>query len=256
MKRIAYLLLPLLLLGCQQSAPDLDSALKPVDKAALQTDKDKLSYSIGLHLGQRMKSDGVDVDLLKMVKGLQDGLSGHPEAALLTDKEVADTMTAYQKQRVAEMAAKQKAAGDAALAAGQKFLEKNKAREGVVTTDSGLQYRVIKEGDGPIPAKNDRVVCHYVGKFVDGTVFDSSVQRGQPVTLPVAGVIPGFTEALTMMKTGAKWELVVPPDLAYGKQGSPPVIPPNSVLVFEIELLNIVDKTDNPGPSAPPAPAK
>lgn len=206
-------------------------------KVELNDLKSKFSYSYGLNLGQNFKLQEMDVDLDVFRKGIEDGLSG-AEPMLTAEEieqikqEVQEEVTAKAKARAEAKAAKNKEEGDA-------FLAENAKKEGVVTTDSGLQYKVIEEGTGPSPSVVDKVTVHYKGTLVDGTEFDSSERRGMPATFPVGGVIPGWTEALQLMKEGAKWQLFVPSALAYGERGAAPVIEPNSVLVFDVELVKV-----------------
>lgn len=197
---------------------------------AMKTTLDSVSYSLGVSIGNNFKTnqlDSINVDAL--ARGMKDALSGKTEIT----QEQAD-------QRIQEyMAEREKVKGAESLQKGKAFLEANKSKEGVKTTPSGLQYIVMKEGTGPKPTLNDKVTTHYHGTLVDGTVFDSSVDRGQPATFPVSGVIPGWTEALQMMPVGSKWKLFVPSELAYGDRGAGGKIPGNSVLIFEVELLKI-----------------
>jgi FKBP-type peptidyl-prolyl cis-trans isomerase FklB len=197
---------------------------------AMKTPLDSVSYSLGVSIGNNFKTnqlDSINVDAL--ARGMKDALSGKTEIT----QEQAD-------QRIQEyMAEREKVKGAESLQKGKAFLEANKSKEGVKTTPSGLQYIVMKEGTGPKPGLNDKVTTHYHGTLVDGTVFDSSVDRGQPATFPVSGVIPGWTEALQMMPVGSKWKLFVPSELAYGDRGAGGKIPGNSVLIFEVELLKI-----------------
>ena len=207
------------------------------DDLVLETEKDKLSYSIGLDLGGYLGNmkEKLDMDVLK--KGLDDGFSGaepklSPEEIAVVQQAFAAEMQAEQEAKAAEMLA-------ANLAAGQAYLEENKKKDGVMVTESGVQYEVISEGDGPKPTAEQTVKVHYVGTLVDGTEFDSSVARNEPAVFPVGQVIPGWSEAVQLMPVGSKYRVVIPSELAYGEQGAPPVIEPNSVLVFEIELLGI-----------------
>ena len=205
--------------------------------SVFKTEQDKISYIIGTQLAQSIKKEGVEVNLEPLILGLQDVLEG--KILRLTKEETLQVYTAYQQrirnQRAAEL---QKQAAEN-LAKGTVFLEANMAKEGVTVLPSGLQYKVLKEGTGETPTANDKVKTHYRGTLIDGTEFDSSYKRNQPAEFAVTGVIKGWTEALQLMKTGAKWELYIPADLAYGTRGRPS-IPPNSVLIFEIELLEIV----------------
>lgn len=215
-------------------------ALYAADSAAdapFETTKDKVSYSIGLDLGAYLTSmkGKIDFDILK--QGLEDGFSGaepklSKEEMTAAQEEFAAVIQAEQEAQMEEMMEKNSTAGQA-------YLEENKNKEGVMVTDSGLQYEVLKTGEGEKPTAEDTVRVDYVGTLIDGTEFDSSIKRGEPVTFPVGQVIPGWTEALQMMTVGSKHRVVIPASLAYGEAGAPPVIEPNSVLVFEIELLAI-----------------
>ncbi|PYL58284.1 MAG: hypothetical protein DMF30_03190 [Verrucomicrobia bacterium] len=198
----------------------------------LKDSKDKVSYSIGLNIGFNLKKQNVSINPDTFVLGLKDALAGKPQ---MTDEQVKETMTAFEK----EMIDKQKAAGVKNGAEGEKFLAENKKKEGVKTTASGLQYKVVKEGTGAQPKEKDTVMANYRGTLIDGTEFDSSYKRGQPATFPVSGVIKGWTEALQMMKVGSKYQLFIPAKLAYGERAIGPDIGPNSTLIFEVELLDV-----------------
>jgi FKBP-type peptidyl-prolyl cis-trans isomerase FklB len=225
-------------------------ALAPFALAAdtqLKDQKDKVSYSIGIDIGTTLKRQLIDVNADLLSKGIKDGLSG--EKPLLNDEEVKATMSVFQKDMMAKQAAAKKATGEKNAAEGTKFLAANKAKEGVKTTASGLQYKVLKEGSGPTPKAADTVKVNYRGTTIDGTEFDSSYKRGQPATFPVNRVIKGWTEALQLMKPGSKYQLVIPADLAYGERGAGSDIGPNAALIFEVELLEV-----NPTPSPAPKP--
>ena len=205
-------------------------------KDTMKTEKDSISYSFGVSIGNNLKTnalDSLDVDML--AKGMKDVFAGK---TVITQEAADLKINGY-------MAGKEKVKGEANVKKGQEFLEANKSKPGVTVTPSGLQYVIMKAGTGPKPGLNDKVSCHYHGTLIDGTVFDSSVDRGQPASFPVSGVIPGWTEALQMMPVGSKWKLFLPSNLAYGERGAGGKIGPNSVLVFEVELLAI----------EPPAPA-
>lgn len=194
----------------------------------------KISYCIGLSVGQSLKRDGLKIDTEFLAKGINDILKGNQLP--LSEEEIAAAFEELQKN----MAAQQAKAGDANLAAGKSFLEANGKKEGIKTTASGLQYEVLQEGKGNTPTAADTVKTHYRGTLVDGTEFDSSYRRGEPATFPVSGVIRGWTEALQLMKEGSKYRLYIPSDLAYGPRGAGDKIGPNAVLIFDIELLSIV----------------
>ena len=204
------------------------------DKPNLTDPKQRINYIIGTDIGDNLKDlrdQGIELDLKALTAGMADSLA---EKVALTPAQISETMAQFQK----DMQAKSKATAEKNLKEGEEYLTANKRKEGVKTLASGLQYKVIKAGTGKIPKSTDTVKVHYEGKLTDGTVFDSSIKRNEPVTFGVREVIPGWTEALQLMKVGDKWQLVIPAKLAYGEQGRPG-IPPNSVLVFEVELLGI-----------------
>ena len=207
------------------------------DKTALKNEKDKVSYSIGTQIGNNFKNQSMDVDVDLIAKGIKDALSGGK--LLMTEKEIKETITALQKDMMAKQAERMKVAAEKNRKEGETFLADNKKKEGVKTTPSGLQYKVIKDGNGPTPKMADTVTVNYRGTLINGTEFDSSYKREEPATFPVNSVIPGWTEAMQMMKVGAKWHLFVPANLAYGEQGAGPQIGPNSTLIFEVELTAI-----------------
>lgn len=207
--------------------------------------RDKVSYSLGVDLGSRMKAQGADLETDQIAAGLRDALSGKPR---LTESEIRETLTAWQMELRAKRTEKQKADGEAGRKMGEAWLAENAKKPGVKTMPDGLQYKVLVAGHGPQPKPSDSVSAHYKGTLTDGTEFDSSYTRGQPLTIPVLGVIAGWQEALTNMHVGDKWELYIPGNLAYGERGSPPKIGPHATLVFEMELLGI----EAPKPSAAP----
>ncbi len=221
------------------SAPSAPSATAS-QPAAFSDQKSKASYAIGLNIGKSMRQQSVDVDPNVLLQGLKDGLGGGK--ALLTDDEARATMMQLQTEVRAKMEEKRKQQGEASKKEGDAFLAANKTKQGVVTLPSGLQYKILTPGTGPKPTASDTVVCNYRGTLVNGTEFDSSYKRGQPATFPVNGVIQGWKEALPLMPTGSKWQLVIPPDLAYGEQGAGADIPPGATLIFEIELMSIQGK--------------
>jgi len=236
------------------------------DKQELKDQKDKASYAIGLELGTSLKKGKMEVNTDKLMKGLKDGLSG--EKPLLTEEQVKETMTALQKEMMEKQTAANKEAGEKNATAGEKFLAENKKKEGVKTTASGLQYKVLKEGTGASPKETDMVVTNYKGTTLDGTEFDSSYKRNEPATFPVNRVIKGWTEALLLMKPGSKYQLFIPAALAYGERAVGKDIGPNSTLIFEVELVSIkppdapatppppgaANKPTTPSAAAPPAP--
>jgi FKBP-type peptidyl-prolyl cis-trans isomerase len=191
----------------------------------------KISYSLGTLMASNVKAQGADsLDIDALNKGIQDALSG--QTLLVDQNEAMGLVQNYMQSAVQRKAVKAKEAGLA-------YLEKNKGKEGVVTTTSGLQYKVLQQGNGKQPTASDRVTVHYTGTLIDGTPFDSSFKRGQPATFSVGGVIRGWTEALQLMKEGDKWILYIPSELAYGERGSGGQIPPYSTLIFEIELISV-----------------
>ncbi|MEI6350003.1 MAG: FKBP-type peptidyl-prolyl cis-trans isomerase [Verrucomicrobiota bacterium] len=210
--------------------------------------KDKVSYSIGADIGNNLKKSQLELSPDFLAQGIRDSFAGK---TVMTEEEMKATLTAFQTEMQGKMEAKQKAAAEKNKAASEKFLAENKTKEGVKTTPSGLQYKVITEGKGPKPKADDTVVVHYRGTLTDGTEFDSSYKRNEPATFPVTGVIPGWTEALQMMPVGSKWQIVIPPALAYG-ENAPPMIGPNQALIFEVELKDI-KKPETTGTGATPA---
>ena len=206
----------------------------------LKTQKDKLSYAIGMNIGQSMKKDSLDIDPAIMARALKDALTG--SKPLMTEEEAKTVITAFRAEMMKKQQAKAQQAGDANKLAGQKFLAENKTKEGVVALPDGLQYKIIKQGTGPKPTASDTVVTNYRGTLIDGTEFDSSYKSGQPVTFGVGQVIKGWTEALQLMPVGSKWQLFIPSDLAYGERSPGGEIGPNSTLIFDIELVSIQEK--------------
>lgn len=209
------------------------------EKKAFQTPKEKQSYSMGADIGKRLQAQSIEVDPDVFAQGLKDTLSGGK--VLMTDQEIKENLTALQKELMEKQAARTKQLAEKNKKDGEAFLAENKKKEGVITLPSGLQYKVIKEGSGKTPKAEDTVSTHYRGTLIDGTEFDNSQKRGhgEPAAFPVKGVIPGWTEALQLMKEGSKWELYVPSSLAYGENGAGNVIGPNATLIFEIELISV-----------------
>jgi FKBP-type peptidyl-prolyl cis-trans isomerase FklB len=207
------------------------------DNLELKDQKDKESYSLGYQFGTNLKMQGVDINLDAYASAIRDALGG--KEPRMSAEEMQSTLTGF-RQRMADAQQKTlKEQGEKNLAEGKAFLAENGKKQGVKTLPSGLQYKVLSEGAGKTPTKSDTVTVHYRGTLINGTEFDSSIARGQPATFKVDGVIPGWTEALQMMKEGAKWQLFIPPELAYGERGMPPRIYPHSALIFEVELLTI-----------------
>ncbi len=203
------------------------------------TEQEKIGYAIGMNIGMNMKQQQLDVAYDQVVAGLQAALKG--EETLLSQQEMGQILTAFQQQMQMEQVKKQAADATKNKKRADEFLAANAEKDGVVTLESGLQYKVLNSGDGATPQADSKVTVNYTGTLIDGTEFDSSFKRGEPATFPVNGVIPGWTEALQLMQEGDKWELVIPPQLAYAEKGAPPVIPPNAALVFEVELLEVLD---------------
>jgi FKBP-type peptidyl-prolyl cis-trans isomerase FklB len=214
----------------------------------LKTDKQKQSYAIGLNIGKNMQKDGVEVDSAAMLRGIKDAMAGGK--VLMTDEEIKTTLTALAGDLKKKQEIKIAAESSANKTAGEAFLAANKSKPGVVALPSGLQYKIVKQGDGPKPTAADQVTCNYKGTLLNGKEFDSSYKRGEPATFGVGQVIKGWTEALQLMPVGSKWELYIPADLAYGSKQAGPDITPGSTLVFEVELLSIKPK---PEPAAVPA---
>jgi FKBP-type peptidyl-prolyl cis-trans isomerase len=234
------------------AAKKTGTATKEEPVTALTTSKQKASYAIGMNWGTGLHRQGIDVDSEALIQGMKDALAGGK--TLLTEDEARAALMQLQKEMQEKQQAKAAQEGEANKKEGDAFLAANKTKEGVKTLPSGLQYKILKEGNGPKPTASDSVVCNYKGTLINGTEFDSSYKRGEPATFPVTGVIKGWTEALQLMPVGSKWQLFIPPDLAYGPRGTPGgPIGPNATLTFEVELISIKDK--NPPPDKVPAPA-
>jgi FKBP-type peptidyl-prolyl cis-trans isomerase FklB len=212
------------------------AGLSWAESADLKDSKQKLSYAIGTEIGGNLKRQGVDIDPKAFAAGLADALTGKLQ---LSDADIKAALNAARTDLIAKQQAKLQADAAANQRAGDAFLAENAKKEGVTTTVSGLEYKVLTPGTGRTPGPKDTVKVHYKGTFPDGTLFDSSIERGEPVTFQVDGVIAGWTEALQLMKEGAKYQLVIPPKLAYGAAGAGDRIGPNQVLVFEVELIDI-----------------
>ena len=210
---------------------------KKAEKVALESFQDKLGYSMGLDVGNYFKGIGDEINFDTLLKGIEDAFRGN-EPVLGADeiasvqKQFAEKMQAKQQEQIEKMKEENKKLG-------MDFLQKNGKKKGVVATQSGLQYEMLEKGNGTKPKATDKVKVDYVGTLIDGTEFDSSIKRGEPAIFGVDQVIPGWSEALQLMDVGSKYRLVIPSDLAYGEKGAPPVIEPNSVLVFEVSLLGI-----------------
>ena len=210
----------------------------------LKTDKDKASYALGMNIGNGLHRQGVPVDPAIVARGLRDAMAG--TKTLLTDQEAQTALTQLKNDVTQKMQAQQQEqqakaheSGAAARKAGEEFLVANKSKEGVVTLPSGMQYKILTSGTGPKPKASDTVSCNYRGTLINGKEFDSSYKRGEPTSFPVGGVIKGWTEALQLMPVGSKWQLFIPPDMAYGDRGAGTDIGPGETLIFEVELLSI-----------------
>jgi FKBP-type peptidyl-prolyl cis-trans isomerase FklB len=224
------------------------TAAKTQTPLTLKTQKDKFSYALGMNIGSGMHRQGVDIDPNILVRGMKDALAGRK--LLLTEEEARAAVMQVQNEVRQKQQEKAQAAGAANKKQGDEFLAANKTTGGVVTLPSGLQYKILTTGTGPKPAATDSVVCNYRGTLIDGKEFDSSYKQGHPVTFPVNGVIKGWTEALQLMPVGSKWQLFIPPDLAYGDRGAGGGdIGPDATLIFEVELLSIEkkDQSDDKG---------
>ena len=203
----------------------------------LETEQQKYSYMFGMEVGQQFQKSGLDLDSKAFAAGLEAILTG--QEPLLNAEQVQQVRAALMQKMQQQQAAQAGAAGEKNKMEGEKFLAENKARDGVMITDSGLQYEVVKEGDGDKPSATDTVSVHYKGTLIDGTEFDSSYSRGEPATFPLNGVIPGWTEGLQLMATGSTYRFYIPSHLAYGPRGAGGKIGPNSTLIFDVELLEI-----------------
>ena len=232
----------------QQSAP----AATPVIPG-LPTKKDQVSYAIGMNVGKGLHRESIDVDPNMILQGLKDSMSGGK--LLMTDEQAQQTLTQLQSEVREQEEAKRKQQAVTNEKDGADFLAKNKTQPGVIVLPSGLQYKVLKEGTGPKPTISDVVTCNYRGTLINGTEFDSSYKRGEPATFPVRGVIKGWTEALQLMPVGSKFQLFLPPDLAYGEHGAGADIGPNETLIFEVELMSI-KPADQSQPKAPSQPSQ
>jgi FKBP-type peptidyl-prolyl cis-trans isomerase FklB len=219
------------------AAVALSGAAFAADAPELKTDKEKLSYSIGMDIGGNLKRQSVEVDPDLLAKGLKDSYG--EGKTVLTEDQARQAIADFQKTLMAKQAETMKKNSEKNKADGEKFLAENGKKEGVKTLPSGLQYKEIAPGTGKSPKPTDTVTTHYKGTLIDGTEFDSSHKRGQPATFQVSGVIPGWTEALQLMKEGAKWQLFVPSNLAYGERGAGREIGPNATLIFEVELISV-----------------
>ncbi len=211
------------------------TAAKPMSKP--ESNKDKLSYSIGFNIAKQFKGQNIDINPDIFAEAVKTVYAGQPTT--MTEEEVMSTLQNFEKEMQAKMQGQAQAAAGPNKEAGAAFLANNKKNPAVVELPSGMQYEILKDGTGESPKATSTVTTHYTGTLIDGTVFDSSVERGQPAQFPVNGVIKGWTEALQLMKPGSKWKLYIPSDLAYGDGGSPPKIGPGATLIFEVELISV-----------------
>jgi FKBP-type peptidyl-prolyl cis-trans isomerase len=206
------------------------------EKLELKDQKNKESYSLGYQFGQTLKVQGLNINLDAYVSGIKDFLDGKPPA--MSQEEIRATVLEVQKRLIATREKELKEMAERNIGPSLAFLEENKKKEGIKVLASGLQYRVLTEGSGKTPKATDTVTAHYVGTLINGTEFDNSYKRGQAFTFPMSDVIPGWSEALQLMKEGAKWQIFIPPALGYGERAVGPV-PPNSTLIYEVELLSV-----------------
>jgi FKBP-type peptidyl-prolyl cis-trans isomerase FklB len=227
-----YLMAVLLLAGLTEGPSTQEKNVK------LETRQDKISYCIGMSVGRNLNRDSIAITAEAFLRGVMDAKLDSTKH-LMTDTEIQDTMRAFSQEMQLKQQERTRSQATKNITEGAAFLAENAKKPGVVTLPSGLQYRVIKEGTGKLPKLNSKVKTHYAGRLLDGMEFDSSIKRGEPIVFPCDGVIAGWTEALQHMKVGSKWELYIPPHLAYGEAGSNGVIPPNATLIFDIELLEV-----------------
>lgn len=221
----------------QNKKPVALTKVTPPKGKAPVTKVDKLSYALGFNFGNDLMRNNIEVNPEFFAQGLREVAKNLPKT--LTEQDVMTILNEFQAEMQAKMKKEPNPEADGNKKTGQDFLAENKKRAGVIETPSGLQYEVITEGSGQSPTATDKVTTHYTGKLIDGKVFDSSVERGQPIQFPVNGVIKGWTEALQLMKPGAKYKLYIPSDLAYGDGGAPPNIPPGATLIFDVELISV-----------------
>lgn len=230
MKQILIVAISLLIaaIGCSQTTSDAN--------LPISSNVDSVSYSIGQDIGKNFKRQDIEIDPKIMLQGIVDAMA---DTSMLTDVEIQKVMTNFQVAMREKQQNKMKEASEKNKAEAVAFFAENKNKEGVITLESGLQYKVLKSGDGKTPKLSSSVEAHYAGRLIDGTEFDSSYKRGKPQPFKVTGVIKGWTEILQLMKEGDKWEVYVPAELAYGERGSGPTIGPNAALIFEMELISV-----------------
>ncbi len=216
----------------------LAASKKGASSVKLETVQEKVGYSLGLDIGRNLNRQKIEIDADMFIAGFKTGLSG--SESLLNDTQIQEIMMEFQQQLMLKRQTEHTKKLEENTKKSEVFLQANAKKEGIVTLPSGIQYRVIKNGDGDKPSASDEIIAHYKGTLIDGSVFDSSYDRNEPLKISVSGVIPGWTEILQLMPVGSKWEVVIPAEHAYGAAGAPPVIGPNETLIFEIELLKIV----------------
>ncbi|MFO7728249.1 MAG: FKBP-type peptidyl-prolyl cis-trans isomerase [Desulfonatronovibrio sp.] len=226
----------LTLTACGQSETETGTAEQPV---TLETSTEKASYALGMDIGNNISQGEMSIDVDVLLRGLRDGLENNDP--LMSEDEQMEALMALQQEFMEAQAEKTQQQAQQNIEEGTAFMDEFRERENVVETESGILYRVITEGEGEKPEAEDVVTVHYQGTTVDGTVFDSSIERGEPATFPLNQVIPGWTEILQLMPQGSKWEVVIPPEQTYGDQEAGPQIGPNSTLIFEIELIEVTD---------------
>ena len=227
-----------------QSPAPAASAAAPASPNAPKTDLEKTSYAIGLDIVRTLKQQGIDIDPQFLAAAIRDASSGAtlamtPDQITAALGQLQQSQQAKRQAQMAKLQESRKAAGEANVGEGKKFLDENKGKPGVTTLADGLQYKVLTEGTGPMPKASDTVTVNYRGTLINGTEFDSSYKRGEPATFPVNGVIKGWTEILQQMKAGSKYQVFIPSDLAYGERGAGQDIGPNATLIFDIELLGV-----------------
>ncbi len=215
----------------------LAAPLSAAETPALKTQKEQVSYGIGVDMAKNFKLQGIEFDADLLMKGFKDQSSGGK--LLMTEEDIRATLSAYQNEMLQKRMQAMKAAAEENKKIGDAFLAENKKKEGVVSLPSGLQYKILKAGDGRKPTDADTVECNYRGTLINGTEFDNSSRTGKPATFKVTGLISGWTEALKLMPEGSKWQIFIPPQLAYGERGAGRDIGPNATLIFDVELLSV-----------------
>ncbi len=227
--------------SAEEEVKKADSAPQSqIRKEDLKTEKDRQSYAAGYRTGQQMKQSGYDLDIAILIKAVADGFN--EAKGVMTQEEIMETIMKMQQERMKQMREQQESLGKESKAKGEAFLAENAKKEGVTVLPNGLQYKVLKSGDGPAPKGNDTIKALYTGKLIDGTVFDASERHNNvPIEFKLSGgVIQGWLEAAKLMRQGDKWQLYIPPDLAYGSRGAGDAIPPESVLIFDMEMVEVV----------------